>query len=112
MEEHTSKNSLDWNGTYQGILPCADCEGIQTEILLNPDQTYTKSETYLGKGENAFVTEGKFNWSESGNEISLQNQDSPTSYKVVENALMALDSDGNIIEGQLKEKYRLDKILD
>ncbi len=27
-----SQNSLDWPGTYTGTLPCADCEGIKTEI--------------------------------------------------------------------------------
>ena len=24
---HNAKNSLDYIGTYKGILPCADCEG-------------------------------------------------------------------------------------
>ena len=28
IDSHTSKNALDWNGIYQGTLPCADCEGI------------------------------------------------------------------------------------
>ena len=32
---HNSLNSLDWEGTYSGILPCADCAGIQTLIKLN-----------------------------------------------------------------------------
>ena len=26
-----SQNSLDWEGTYKGIIPCADCEGIKTD---------------------------------------------------------------------------------
>ena len=37
---HTAENALDWNGTYKGILPCADCEGIKTELELNSDKTY------------------------------------------------------------------------
>ena len=28
-----SRNSVDWNGTYRGIVPCADCEGIKTEVV-------------------------------------------------------------------------------
>ena len=28
----TSKTSLDWNGEYQGLLPCADCEGIEIKL--------------------------------------------------------------------------------
>ena len=31
---HTTMNSLDWDGTYTGILPCADCKGIETNITL------------------------------------------------------------------------------
>ncbi|HSH50375.1 MAG TPA: copper resistance protein NlpE N-terminal domain-containing protein, partial [Bacteroidales bacterium] len=27
---HTSEISLDWQGTYKGVLPCADCPGIET----------------------------------------------------------------------------------
>ena len=34
---HNSMNSLDWEGIYTGLLPCADCEGIQTVIKLNRD---------------------------------------------------------------------------
>lgn len=35
-----SQTSLDWAGTYQGTTPCrtgepADCEGIQTVLILN-----------------------------------------------------------------------------
>ena len=29
-DEHNAKNSLDYIGMYKGILPCADCEGIET----------------------------------------------------------------------------------
>lgn len=32
-----SMTSVDWVGSYQGILPCADCEGIKTQIVLNKD---------------------------------------------------------------------------
>ncbi|GGD94473.1 copper resistance protein NlpE [Planktosalinus lacus] len=39
----TSENSLDWHGTYQGILPCADCEGIQTEVTLHDNNTHNNN---------------------------------------------------------------------
>ena len=28
----TAQNSLDVVGTYKGVLPCADCEGMETTI--------------------------------------------------------------------------------
>ncbi|MFX6794395.1 copper resistance protein NlpE N-terminal domain-containing protein, partial [Acinetobacter baumannii] len=45
---HTAENSLDWDGKYKGTLPCADCEGIKTELELKDDKTYELTETYLG----------------------------------------------------------------
>ena len=38
IDSHTSEMSLDWAGVYQGTLPCADCEGIETMIELKDDQ--------------------------------------------------------------------------
>ena len=43
-----SQNSLDWEGTYRGILPCADCEGIETKITLSANGTYEYKASYLG----------------------------------------------------------------
>src|SRR5690606_19199026 len=49
VDEHNAQNSLDWMGTYEGILPCADCEGIKTTIILKEDGTYSSKETYLNR---------------------------------------------------------------
>lgn len=32
-----AETSLDWAGEYEGVFPCADCEGIKVELDLNPD---------------------------------------------------------------------------
>ena len=45
----TAQNSLDVVGTYKGVLPCADCEGMETMIELKSDSTYSRVITYLGK---------------------------------------------------------------
>lgn len=56
-----------FRGTYVGALPCADCEGIATELAVwsKGEFDYTEcrfrmTETYLGKpeGANVFVAEG------------------------------------------------------
>ncbi len=44
-----SLTSLDWAGTYQGILPCADCPGIKTQLVLNSDMTYQAENQLPGK---------------------------------------------------------------
>ncbi|HSQ46276.1 MAG TPA: copper resistance protein NlpE N-terminal domain-containing protein [Lutibacter sp.] len=108
-----SRTSLDWKGVYRGVLPCADCEGIQTEIALNIDLTYQITSKYLGKNEEAFKEIGTFIWDDAGAKITLKNAEpnsATNQYLVGENMLFKLDADGNRIEGELKEKYQLKKV--
>ncbi|MFZ3274538.1 MAG: copper resistance protein NlpE N-terminal domain-containing protein [Lutibacter sp.] len=107
-----SKTSLDWQGVYRGVLPCADCEGIEIEITLNADLTYLISSIYLGKNNEAIKENGNFKWDEAGAKITLENADSKATnqYLVGENMLFKLDANGNRIEGDLKEKYQLKKV--
>lgn len=109
IDSHTSENALDWNGTYKGTLPCADCEGIKSTITLNQDLTYTAKNEYLGKKDGAFESKGNFTWSADGRKIILDNSDK-NSYFVGENKLTLLDTSGDIIEGDLASLYILEKL--
>lgn len=100
--------SVGWTGTYQGILPCADCEGIKTQITLNEDLTYVLETKYLGRDENIFREKGSFTWGENGGKISLDNENKQN-YLVGENKIFHLDNTGNRISGDLANKYILDK---
>lgn len=112
---HTSQIALDWPGIYTGTLPCADCEGIETTLTLNDDNTFELHQIYL-KGDVPlnFQEKGDFEWDKDGAAIHLKiNSDvqSHYHYKVGENKLMALDSDGNEVMGNLREHYILEKNL-
>jgi uncharacterized lipoprotein NlpE involved in copper resistance len=110
---HNSMNSLDWNGTYKGILPCADCEGVETILTFNPDQTYILVTNYLGRND-ALEEEkrGSFSWNEAGSIITLSNIESgPNQYKVGENRIWHLDINGEVITGDLADHYVLTKSL-
>jgi len=106
--------SLDWAGTYTGVLPCADCIGIQTTVELKFDKTYKKSVIYLGRDENVFQTTGTFTWNKEGNTITFDNKNEtggfPTRYFVAENKLIQLDIDGSRITGDLADRYILRKL--
>ncbi|MCH7331626.1 copper resistance protein NlpE [Acinetobacter modestus] len=108
---HTAENALDWNGTYKGILPCADCEGIKTELELNSDKTYEIKETYLGKGDGKpFESKGSFQFdSKNSSIIELDKAGDSRKYFVAEGYLKALDMDGKEITGDLADKYQLKK---
>lgn len=103
-----SMTSLDWDGTYEGELPCADCEGIKTVVTINSDKTYTIQETYLGKETTPIETKGTFEWDDKGQIINLSNDRNP--YFVGENTLTLLDSDGQKNTGDLQALYILNKV--
>lgn len=44
-------------GTFKGTLPCADCPGIDTTLVLDADGTYTLDTVYQGK-PGTFSTDG------------------------------------------------------
>lgn len=100
--------SLDWPGIYQGILPCADCEGIKTQLVLNEDLTYSQKTSYLGKEDNIFETKGAFTWDKSGSKITLDNSEKQI-YQIGENKLFHLDKNGNHITGDLASNYIIEK---
>ena len=102
-----SMTSVDWAGTYQGILPCADCEGIKTQIVLNKDLSYILETQYLGKDEKTFKSKGTFKWNENGSKITLDTE--KQIYQVGENQLFHLDKDGNRITENLENNYNFKK---
>lgn len=107
---HNSANSLDIEGVYKGILPCADCRGIETEIAVNRDKTYVKRIKYLGKDDNIYGIKGTYTWNRAGNTITLSGiKDAPNQYFVGENTLTQLDMSGNRITGDLAARYVLKK---
>lgn len=112
---HTSENSLDWNGIYAGVLPCADCEGIQTTIVLNNNGEYEMRTKYLGKDNNEFTANGKFEWFDNGSKIRLLNvnpDEAPSMYQVGENQLIQLDLQGKKVDGGLAQNYHMTKVSD
>ena len=108
-DSHGTRDAVDWNGSYSGTLPCADCSGIKTVLTLNQDGTYAMSETYLGKQDKPFEAKGKFSWDASGSVITLDEAGDKRAYKVGEGQMWALDADGKEITGELANSYILKK---
>jgi uncharacterized lipoprotein NlpE involved in copper resistance len=109
---HNSMGSLNWDGTYTGTMPCADCDGIKTTLTLTLNLTYVLETEYLGKSNEVYKTEGKFVWNEEGSCITLDNEGTNgfnTQFRVGENVLWQLDKEGKQIEGELAEMYMLHK---
>jgi len=107
---HNSENSLDWSGTYQGTLPCADCPGIRYVLTLKEDNTYQLKTQYLERSDSVNTDSGTFEWDKSGSQITLANRGEK--FQVGENQLFHLDMEGNRITGNLAEHYILTKATD
>ncbi|HMP32138.1 MAG TPA: copper resistance protein NlpE N-terminal domain-containing protein [Saprospiraceae bacterium] len=112
VDIHTSENALDWQGVYKGVLPCADCEGIETTLTLNDDKTYTLVSQYLGKEASITDTlQGTFAWEGSSIKLGeIPENSRPNIFKVEENGVRQLDIEGNIITGDLEQNYILSKL--
>lgn len=108
---HTSEIALDWLGTYSGILPCADCPGIATDLVLKPDNSYLLISEYLDTQTPLIDTvSGHFEW--EGNNIALPRSNALKNaryFKVEENRVRYLDLEGQVITGALEEFYILTK---
>lgn len=110
VEIHNAKNSLDYVGTYKGILPCADCNGLEVELVINENSTFCIKTKYEGKGDKVFMQKGSFTWNEKGNTIILTDiKNAPNQYFVGEKMLTQLDLSGKKITGSLADEYILSK---
>jgi heat shock protein HslJ len=108
----SSRTSVDWEGSYRGVVPCADCEGIDTEITLRGDSTYVLWTRYLGTDDAGAEWRGTFAWDAAGATITLAGiADGPSRYLVGENVLVQLDRNGQRITGGLADRYRLAKAV-
>lgn len=108
---HNSQNSLDWAGAYRGVLPCADCPGIETVMVLQADGRYRTAARYQGRGDETFKSDGAVTWNAAGNEITLSGAE-PDRYRVQENRLLRLARDGSQITGPNTSAYVLAKLTD
>ncbi|MFV0572202.1 MAG: copper resistance protein NlpE N-terminal domain-containing protein [Xanthomarina gelatinilytica] len=108
IDSPTSESSLDWEGTYKGTLPCADCEGIERTITIKKDQTFIAKDNYLGKKDGVFDSRGYIKWLDHGQKIQLSDNNG-TMYFVGKNTLTQLDRSGNKVTGELADFYVLKK---
>lgn len=99
-------------GSYIGVLPCADCEGIKTMIVLNPDNTFLKKTAKQGKKERTVnETKGSYNYDPISHKITLSSEEGEAIYLFKENHIVQLDKGGKEIKSEKTEQYRLKKMV-
>lgn len=107
---HNSFNSLDFEGKYVGILPCADCEGIKTTLTLTREFDYKLETQYLGKSSEVFTVKGTA-LTMDNNTIALKEvTEGSNLYFIGEDYILSLDINGEKITGDLANFYVLKKV--
>jgi len=107
MESTGSENII--LGTYSGMLPCADCIGIQVEITFRDDNSYLKRSKYLGKSTEILIEKGTFNYDEFEGQLNCSTDSGIiASYEVEENRLVLINQQ-NDRQNNLEELYTLYK---
>ena len=111
-DEHNAKNSLDYEGTYEGVLPCikGDCKEIELSLKLMKDGIFVYSTKRVGIDKEQLMTSGTYHFEADGNTIVLdQIADVPNAFFISEGKIYQLDKDQKKIEGDNAEKYILNK---
>jgi uncharacterized lipoprotein NlpE involved in copper resistance len=110
---HNSRNSLSWAGVYTGMIPAADGPGIDVWITLRYDETYELKSHYIDKEDADFTDTGTFTWDQTGSIVTLNDARFAANWKVGENTLTMLDSEGKLITDTLfADMYVLKKTGD
>ena len=95
---------------YHPVFPfvlIADCPGIETTLILNPDKTYTLHSVYIDR-DSSFDDKGTYTL--KGNLLTLKEENGEISYyKVEENRVRLLTDDKQEITGALADHYILNK---
>lgn len=106
----TLEDSLSWNGTYQGLVPCASCPGILTTVRLGKDKTFEKTEFYLESEDGYFKRKGNFMFSPDGGKITLTSDKDTLVYLFDENHSDQLNREQKEIAAELADQYVLTKL--
>jgi copper homeostasis protein (lipoprotein) len=98
-------------GSYLGILPCADCEGVETRLTLFADSTYQLVNNYLGKNpkDTAGLNVGKTGKFMMHNDtVHLVGDQSK--FLRTDTALIQLDATGQLFTGEIADRFILKKV--
>lgn len=105
VDEHTSMNSVDYIGVYEGTLPCDDCDGISTQLSIQENGDYTLSTMKQGDAESYSVVRGAYGWSDNGSTIHLEDG---SKYKVGEGKIFPLNEDGTVDDTHMLNMKNVD----
>ena len=102
-----NNNNAAFLGTYNGVLPCADCDGLQISLTLTGGN-YTIQSTKLGKKPEDHTASGLYRYTTDKKHLQLDNNASNLTFMVGDSFLEVRLPDGSKGERPLPDdNYRL-----
>jgi len=103
------RERIELPASYEGDLPCADCEGIRYHLDLFEDRSFFLRMSYLGRGKDAaFDDIGTWELAEDGQKLVLWGgREAHEMFRVVDaGTLRKLDLEGRDISSSLSYELR------
>ena len=97
--------------TWDGTLPCADCQGIEYKLELLDNGTYSESALYIGKSDEVIERSGQ--WAISSDsiiQILKENGETHALFRFSKTYIELLDRKGKVIDSDMHDSYRLNRI--
>lgn len=94
-------------GTYRGVLPCADCEGIFYELQFQKGRQYKATSIYIGESNRPFTESGSWRIKSDTLLVLSGRADGPRRFAIQDGNLVVLDQKGREITGSLANHYIL-----
>ena len=108
-DDSPETQALNHTGTYSGTLPCAVCDGIQTQLTLN-DGHYHLTRIRLGLDEDSEQTSGVYRTTTDKQYLQLDNQTDRLTFYIGDGYLELRQPDGEKIDPeQPDEDFRLER---
>src|SRR5690625_1003214 len=95
--------------TYNGVIPCADCEGILYELSLGEGQRFGESLTYIGESNRPFTETGSYTIRDDTLLVLEGKENEPAYFAIRDSVLVMLDQKKERITGSLANFYILDR---
>lgn len=107
--ENQKTTGVSFYGTYEGVLPCADCSGIKIILTLRDDSTYDLSREYLETTHGVESESGVYSLENDIITLITPSSREKTYYKILDSQLALVDESGVLNQGELAEHYILNK---
>jgi len=104
--QQTSASIENLPAVFSGVLPCADCPGIESIVALYDDR-FEELSHYRDRGNNLYQVDG--NWALTGDTLKLYRVEDEIhrAFLFSREEIRLLDLDFELITGDLEENYKL-----